>query len=77
MLQFLGNLYLNRNNFCFQSAREKNIHKFSLFQCRLSIAVEGDGIDNDCDGYIDEERRDRKDNDGDGLIDEDIALVTT
>ena len=38
--------------------------------------MEGDGIDNDCDGNIDEERRDRKDNDGDGLIDEDLASVT-
>merc|ERR1712168_318500 len=30
----------------------------------------GDGLDNDCDGKIDEEVRDGKDNDGDGKIDE-------
>ena len=35
----------------------------------------GDGIDNDCDGQIDEEVRDRKDNDGDGYIDEDTSEV--
>ena len=35
----------------------------------------GDGIDNDCDGKIDEEVRDGKDNDGDGSVDEDLDLV--
>ena len=35
----------------------------------------GDGIDNDCDGNVDEEQRDRIDNDGDGLVDEDLAEV--
>ncbi|XP_069131611.1 uncharacterized protein [Argopecten irradians] len=32
-----------------------------------------DGIDNDCDGLVDEELRNRRDDDGDGLIDEDIG----
>ena len=39
------------------------------------MSVEADGIDNDCDGKIDEEQRDRKDNDRDGRIDEDLARV--
>ena len=47
----------------------------AFHQCRLSIVEVGDGIDNDCEGNIDEEQRDAKDNDGDGLIDEDLALV--
>jgi type II secretory pathway pseudopilin PulG len=34
----------------------------------------GDGIDNDGDGAIDEERADYVDNDGDGLIDEDCTF---
>ena len=35
----------------------------------------GDGVDNDCDGTVDEEVRDGKDNDNDGKIDEDLELV--
>jgi prepilin-type N-terminal cleavage/methylation domain-containing protein len=38
-----------------------------------SVAISGDGIDNDGDGLIDEEINDGKDNDGDGLVDEDLA----
>ena len=45
-------------------------------QCSLTITVEGDGIDNDCDGSIDEEIKDQRDNDGDGYIDEDLSEVT-
>jgi hypothetical protein len=37
------------------------------------IATIDDGIDNDCDGLIDEELQDGADNDADGLIDEDIG----
>ena len=36
----------------------------------------GDGLDNDCDGRIDEETLDRRDNDGDGEFDEDLELVS-
>ena len=36
----------------------------------------GDSLDNDCDGKIDEEVRDKKDNDGDGQVDEDLELVS-
>ena len=36
----------------------------------------GDQIDNDCDGYVDEEIFDNKDNDLDGEIDEDVARVS-
>ena len=39
------------------------------------MAIAGDGVDNDCDGAIDEERRNGKDDDGDGKVDEDFALV--
>ena len=41
----------------------------------MTITVEGDGIDNDCDGFIDEEIRDQRDNDGDGYVDEDLSEV--
>ena len=44
-------------------------------QCKPSKTEPGDGIDNDCDGKIDEEILDKKDNDGDGKIDEDLQLV--
>ena len=37
---------------------------------------DGDGIDNDCDGKIDEEAPDGKDDDGDGDIDEDTRPVS-
>ena len=49
---------------------------FLILQCKQRVAEPGDGIDNDCDGKVDEEIRDRLDNDGDGLIDEDTQLVT-
>ena len=49
---------------------------FDLFiQCKPSVSIAGDGVDNDCDGTFDEEILDRKDNDGDGKIDEDLQLV--
>ena len=35
----------------------------------------GDGIDNDCDGKIDEEIKDGNDDDNDKLIDEDLQKV--
>ena len=44
-------------------------------QCKQTITSPGDSLDNDCDGEIDEERRDGKDNDGDGLVDEDLRKV--
>ena len=44
-------------------------------QCRQTKAVPGDGIDNDCDGNVDEEVKDGKDNDGDKYVDEDLELV--
>ena len=49
--------------------------KHFSYQCVRSEAIAGDGIDNDCDGRIDEEVKDGKDNDGDGDIDEDLELV--
>ena len=44
-------------------------------QCVRTRQRPGDGLDNDCDGKIDEEVRDGKDNDGDGEVDEDVELV--
>ena len=44
-------------------------------QCEPSKTIAGDGVDNDCDGAIDEEVKDGKDNDGDGQIDEDLDVV--
>ena len=35
----------------------------------------GDGIDNDCDGQVDEEDKNGQDDDGDGDSDEDMKLV--
>lgn len=42
--------------------------------CTPTPTVPGDGLDNDCDGRIDEELRNGIDDDGDGLIDEDLAV---
>ena len=44
-------------------------------QCRKTKPEAGDGIDNDCDGKVDEEIRNGKDDDGDGFVDEDITTV--
>ncbi|XP_013416941.1 MAM and LDL-receptor class A domain-containing protein 1 [Lingula anatina] len=42
-------------------------------ECRTSIPVFGDMLDNDCDGRIDEEIANNFDDDGDGRTDEDLA----
>ena len=57
---------------CFLHDR-KYFHFF--LQCKETETIAADGIDNDCDGQIDEEVRDGKDNDGDGKVDEDLELV--
>ena len=57
---------LQRNNL--------NLHFFKP-QCKKTRSRPGDGIDNDCDGKIDEELLDGLDTDGDGLIGEDLAVV--
>jgi hypothetical protein len=41
------------------------------------LVAYGDGIDNDLDGRIDEERHDGYDDDGDGRVDEDLAPFPT
>ncbi|XP_059141554.1 uncharacterized protein LOC131929400 [Physella acuta] len=41
--------------------------------CERTAARYNDGLDNDCDGLIDEERENLKDDDFDGEIDEDMA----
>ena len=54
------------------------LHLFGIInsnQCKRTRQRPGDGLDNDCDGKIDEEVRDGKDNDGDGEVDEDVELV--
>eukprot|EP00058_Branchiostoma_floridae_P004052 XP_002589540.1 hypothetical protein BRAFLDRAFT_97038 [Branchiostoma floridae] len=43
--------------------------------CSPTAAGPGDGLDNDCDGRIDEELLDGQDNDGDGDVDEDLAAA--
>ena len=57
------------------SLRVYIFNSLNVNQCRKTNAISGDGIDNDCDGIVDEETVDGKDNDGDGFIDEDIKLV--
>jgi len=42
--------------------------------CTPTAAVPGDGVDNDCDGRIDEELGDGLDQDGDTLVDEDTVF---
>ncbi|CAH1244449.1 PKD1 [Branchiostoma lanceolatum] len=41
--------------------------------CPRSLPIAGDGVNNDCDGTIDEELLNGLDDDGDGRIDEDLA----
>ncbi|XP_067935398.1 uncharacterized protein [Watersipora subatra] len=41
--------------------------------CKTSASLVNDGVDNDCDGSIDEELHNGIDDDGDGAIDEDLA----
>lgn len=43
--------------------------------CTPTETEQGDGVDNDCDGKIDEELYNGQDDDGDGKIDEDLAKV--
>ena len=46
-----------------------------LSQCLQTKAGPSDGVDNDCDGSIDEEILNRKDDDEDQLVDEDFKKV--
>ena len=46
-----------------------------LAQCLQTKASPADGVDNDCDGAIDEEILNRKDDDDDDLVDEDTKKV--
>ncbi|XP_078677630.1 uncharacterized protein LOC144914054 isoform X1 [Branchiostoma floridae x Branchiostoma belcheri] len=43
--------------------------------CSPTPTVPGDGVDNDCDGRIDEDLLDGQDHDGDGDVDEDLAAA--
>ena len=47
----------------------------TFHQCQKTETAAGDGIDNDCDGRIDEEKLNGKDDDADGTIDEDLEMV--
>ncbi|XP_078613391.1 IgGFc-binding protein-like [Branchiostoma floridae x Branchiostoma japonicum] len=49
--------------------------QISTAHCEMTEAVDGDGVDNDCDKLVDEELLNGRDDDGDGLIDEDVASV--
>ncbi|XP_052098830.1 thrombospondin-1-like [Mytilus californianus] len=46
---------------------------FIIKPCSTTSTVAGDIVDNDCDGWLDEETDNGIDDDGDGLIDEDLA----
>ncbi|KAK0062009.1 Hemicentin-1 [Biomphalaria pfeifferi] len=47
------------------------LYQDEKYDCSPSDQSEEDGLDNDCDGIVDEEYRNGLDDDGDGLIDED------
>ncbi|XP_055872731.1 uncharacterized protein LOC106050221 isoform X2 [Biomphalaria glabrata] len=47
-----------------------------LQRCPTESMVKGDNVDNDCDGYIDEELANNKDDDGDNKVDEDLSTDT-
>nr|KAI8752473.1 hypothetical protein BgiMline_015191 [Biomphalaria glabrata] len=47
------------------------IYNDEKFECYVSVNDPDDGVDNDCDGLVDEEYVNLLDDDGDGLIDED------
>ncbi|OWF44579.1 uncharacterized protein LOC110458174 [Mizuhopecten yessoensis] len=68
-------------------ARRKQYHLYSLGMRQTNVfdscVISGkltftaaDGNDNDCDGLVDEELRNKRDDDGDGLIDEDVGSWT-
>ena len=57
------------------SAQEFTIYLIVFIQCKRTRTKPGDGLDNDCDGRIDEEIADGIDNDNDGKTDEDLQLV--
>lgn len=50
--------------FCYLGQRLASIGDY----CTTSVAVANDGLDNDCDGQIDEELANGIDDDGDGYI---------
>ena len=41
--------------------------------CGLTSPQPADGVDNDCDGRVDEEKQNGRDDDGDGKVDEDVG----
>ena len=64
-------------NFCWVWTHQFHCLTFISYflQCQVTQTEPADGIDNDCDGVIDEETKDGIDNDGDGRVDEDLELV--
>ena len=70
--------HLSKNilNNCWRIKKVKNWCIYGhIYQCVKTRTSAGDGIDNDCDGKIDEEKKNGKDDDNDGKIDEDLDVV--
>ncbi|XP_060072363.1 uncharacterized protein LOC132552231 [Ylistrum balloti] len=51
--------------------RLTNVYESCVISGKRTVSA--DGNDNDCDGLVDEEIRNRRDDDGDGFVDEDIG----
>lgn len=73
-----------RPTFCVLIAQSDNTSKSFILGMRMASLYDacvetsskiGDGLDNDCDGRVDEEVGNQRDDDGDTLIDEDVVYA--
>ncbi|XP_060570175.1 uncharacterized protein LOC132728545 [Ruditapes philippinarum] len=71
---FLGIAYGNAQYNSYAYAAGTRLAPINL-PCSPTSTDAGDGVDNDCDGRIDEETDNGIDDDGDGTIDEDLAIA--
>lgn len=65
---------LTREVYRIEAEKDGSVYK-TFLKLRFARQREGDEIDNDRDGRIDEEVYDHQDNDGDGKIDEDLKPI--